>query len=82
VKPRVYFHVGPSRGVVVLQPRVDSTFTIYSKNYTQCADYTNALLELAFIWNMADWDARWQSIKESRYIVWTLGQNLSKFTIT
>lgn len=74
------YHVGTSRGVGGIAVKRDSTYYI-SKNYTNYRTITTGPLRTSFYVEYANWDAKGDTIKESRIISLDLGNNLSKFTI-
>jgi len=74
------FHVGDSRGVGGIAVKVDNKY-YFSKNFISWKTITTGPLRTSFILTYADWDAKGNTITESKLISLDYGSYLSRFEI-
>lgn len=74
------FHVGDSRGVGGIAVNVDGKY-YFSKNFISWKTITTGPIRTSFVLTYADWDAKGNTITESKLISLDYGSQLSRFEI-
>jgi len=74
------FHVGDSRGVGGIAVEIDGKY-YFSKNFINWKTITTGPIRTSFILTYADWDAKGNTITESKVISLDYGSYLSRFEI-